>query len=127
MFLKCQPNPHKGGRMTRALVYEQAPGQVFAIDAETLHKHPELLNDFGRYMHARFRILDALAYLICLLGVLASIAYVWWMFMPGLAVCVLMLSVNRKTAGSIARSAARKSADNFRKLHEMGCLWLVYV
>ena len=78
-------------------------------------------------MHARFRILDALAYLICLLGVLASIAYVWWMFMPGLAVCVLMLSVNRKTAGSIARSAARKSADNFRKLHEMGCLWLVYV
>lgn len=127
MFLKCQPNPHKGGRMTRALVYEQSPGQLFAIDAETLHKQPELLSDFGRYMYARFRILDAMAYLICLLGVLASIAYVWWMFIPGLAICALMLSVNRKTAGAIARSAARKSVDNFRKLHEMGCLWLVYL
>ncbi|KCZ56290.1 hypothetical protein HY29_09575 [Hyphomonas beringensis] len=113
--------------MTRALVYEQSPGQLFAIDAETLHKQPELLSDFGRYMYARFRILDAMAYLICLLGVLASIAYVWWMFIPGLAICALMLSVNRKTAGAIARSAARKSADNFRKLHEMGCLWLVYL
>ena len=42
MFLKCQPNPHRGGRMTRAIIYEQAPGQHFAIDAETLHKQPEL-------------------------------------------------------------------------------------
>lgn len=126
MFLKCQPNPHRGGRMTRAIVYEQAPGQHFAIDAEILHKQPELLNDFGSYMHTRFRILDALAYFICLAGVLASLAFVWWMFLPGVAICTMMLAVNRKAAGEIALRAARKSADNFRKLHELGCLWLVF-
>jgi hypothetical protein len=126
MFLKCQPNPHRGGRMTRAIIYEQAPGQHFAIDAETLHKQPELLNDFGSYMHTRFRVLDALAYFICLAGVLASLALVWWMFLPGIAICTMMLAVNRKAAGEIALRAARKSADNFRKLHEMGCLWLVF-
>ncbi|HBX95288.1 MAG TPA: hypothetical protein DEG72_00190, partial [Hyphomonas sp.] len=91
MFLKCQPNPHRGGRMTRAIIYEQAPGQHFAIDAETLHKQPELLNDFGSYMHTRFRVLDALAYFICLAGVLASLAFVWWMFLPGIAICTMML------------------------------------
>jgi hypothetical protein len=112
--------------MTRAIVYEQAPGQRFAIDAEILHKQPEMLNVFGRYMHARFRILDALAYFICLAGVLASLAYVWWMFLPGVAICAMMLAVNRKAAGEIALRAARKSADDFRKLHEMGCLWLVF-
>ena len=96
MFLKCQP------------------------------KQPELLNDFGSYMHTRFRVLDALAYFICLAGVLASLAFVWWMFLPGIAICTMMLAVNRKAAGEIALRAARKSADNFRKLHEMGCLWLVF-
>ena len=126
MFLKCEPNPHRDGYMTRALVYENAPGQRFAIDAEILHKKPELLNAFGRLMHLRFRVLDALAYLICLAGALVSLAGIWWMFMPGLAICVLMLAVNRHTAGEIAKHAARKSVDDFRKLHEMGCLWLVY-
>ena len=113
MFLKCQPNPHRGGRMTRALIYEQSPGQRFAIDAEILHKQPELLNDFGRYMHARFRILDAVAYFICLAGVLASLALVWWAFLPGIAICTMMLAVNRKAAGEIARKAAKKATMPF--------------
>lgn len=126
MFLSCQPNPHCGGRMTRALIFEQAPGQHFAIDAETLHKQPELLSEFGRFMHIRFKLLDSIAYLTFLISVLVSISLVWWMFLPGLAICVLMLAVNRKTAGEIARHAAHKSVDNFRKLHEMGCLWLVF-
>ncbi|MEQ8299572.1 MAG: hypothetical protein RH945_03430 [Hyphomonas sp.] len=126
MFLKCAPNPHRAGRMTRALFIEQVPGQRFAIDAEELHKRPELLNAFGRFMYVRFRVLDAVAYLICLLGVLASFAVVWWAFMPGLAICVLMLATNRKSAGEIARKAATRSVDDFRALHEMGCLWLVY-
>jgi hypothetical protein len=126
MFLKCEPNPHRAGRMTRTLMFEHVPGQRFAIDAEQLHKQPELLNAFGRNMYVRFRVLDALAYLICLLGALATITFVWWAFIPGLAICVLMLAANRKTAGEIARQAATRSVDNFRKLHEMGCLWLVY-
>ena len=112
--------------MTRALFMEHVPGQRFAIDAEELHKRPELLNAFGRNMYVRFRVLDALAYLICLLGVLATFAVVWWAFMPGFAICVLMLGANRKSAGEIARKAATRSVDDFRALHEMGCLWLVY-
>ena len=127
MFLRCEPNPHRGGRMTRALVYENVPGQRFAIDAEALHKQPELLKEFGRFMYVRFRVLDALAYLICLCGAIVSVFYLWWMFIPGLVICVLMLAVNRHAAGEIAHRAARRSADNFRKLHEMGCLWLVFI
>ena len=64
MFLKCQPNPHRGGRMTRAIIYEQAPGQHFAIDAETLHKQPELLNDFGSYMHREYRLVKSPGHII---------------------------------------------------------------
>ncbi|KCZ90077.1 hypothetical protein [Hyphomonas johnsonii] len=126
MFLKCEPNPHRAGQMTRAVFMENVPGQRFAIDAEELHKRPELLNAFGRNMYVRFRVLDALAYFICLLGFLATLAFVWWAFIPGLAICALMLAVNRKSAGEIARRAASRSVDNFRALHEMGCLWLVY-
>jgi hypothetical protein len=37
-----------------------------------------------------------------------------------------MLGANRKSAGEIARKAATRSVDDFRVLHEMGCLWLVY-
>ena len=125
MYLRCRPNPHFGGRMTRAITYESAPGQRFAIDAEALHKQPELLNAFGPLMYLRFRVLDASAYLIFLLSVLGSLTINWWLFIPGLAACVLMLAVNRKTAGAVAREAAKRSVDHFRRLHEIGCLWLV--
>ncbi len=126
MFLKCEPNPHQNGRMTRAMIMEFQPGSRFAIDAETLHKQPHLLNAFSRFMHIRIRILDALAYLSFLLGVLGSIAFAWWLFVPGIVGCVLMLAIVRRTAGYMALKAARRSTENFRALHEMGCLWLVY-
>jgi hypothetical protein len=111
--------------MTRALVFEATPGTRFAIDAEALHRQPDLLKPFGRWLHVRLRVLDAAAYLICLLGVLAVPAAGWWAAGAGLAICVLMLTANRKTAGRLARAATRRSADHFRQLHEMGCLWLV--
>lgn len=126
MFLKCEPNPHFGGRMTRAIYYEDTPGQRYAIDAEALHKQPELLNAFGRHMDVWFRLLDGIAYFLCLLGVLGSIAFSWWLFIPGFAACAMMLAVNRKRAGEVARRAAVRSVDDFRRLHEMGCLWLVF-
>jgi lysylphosphatidylglycerol synthetase-like protein (DUF2156 family) len=125
MFLSCQPNPHDGGRMTRALIYESMPGTRFAIDAEALHRRPALLEPFGKGLEVRLRLLDALAYLICLLGVLAALTAGWWTAAAGVAICVLMLAVNRKTAGRLARSAADRSTTHFRQLHEMGCLWLV--
>lgn len=125
MFLTCQPNPHDGGRMTRALIYENTPGTRFAIDAEALHRQPELLKPFGRWLDIRIRVLDALAYLACLLGVLAALSVGWWMAGVGLLVCVLTLAANRKTAGRLARAAADRSSVSFRQLHEMGCLWLI--
>lgn len=125
MFLTCQPNPHDDGRMTRALIFENTPGTRFAIDAETLHRHPEMLKPFGRWLHIRLRILDGLAYLACLVGVIAALVVGWWMAGLGLVICVMMLAANRKTAGRLAKSAAQRSSESFRKLHEMGCLWLV--
>ena len=125
MFLTCQPNPHDAGRMTRTLIFENTPGTRFAIDAETLHRHPELLKPFGRWLDVRLRLLDGLAYLACLVGVIAALVVGWWMAGVGLLICVLMLAANRKTAGRLARAAAQRSADSFRRLQEMGCLWLV--
>lgn len=125
MFLKCEPNPHHGGRMTRAVFFEHVPGQRFAIDAETLHKQPELLNAFGRHMNLRFKLLDTVAYMMLLIGVIGSMSVAWYLFIPGLATCLLMLMANRLTAGDVARQAAKRSVDSFRHLHEMGCLWLV--
>jgi len=86
MFLDCRPNPHDGGRMTRALVYEKTPGTHFAIDAEALHRKPELLKPFGRWLHVRMRVLDTAAYMICLLGVLAVQAVHWWTAAAGPAI-----------------------------------------
>ena len=125
MFLTCRPNPHDGGRMTRALVFEKTPGTHFAIDAEALHRQPELLKPFGRGLDVRMRVLDALAYLACLLGVLAAMPVGWWTAVVGVLVCVLTLAANRKTAGRLARAATERSTESFRQLHEMGCLWLV--
>ncbi|MFN3313229.1 MAG: hypothetical protein ACK46Q_07165 [Hyphomonas sp.] len=125
MFLSCQPNPHDAGRMTRALIFENTPGTRFAIDAEALHRRPELLKPFGRRLDLRLRVLDGLAYLSCLMGLIAALVVGWWMAGVGLVICVLMLAANRKTAGRLARSAAQRSSESFRKLHEMGCLWLV--
>ncbi|MEZ5946401.1 MAG: hypothetical protein R3C13_04375 [Hyphomonas sp.] len=126
MFLKCQPNPHRGGRMTRALVFDHGAGQRFAVDAEMLHKRPELLREFGRFHALQFKALDIVAYALCFIGGVGTVMVAWWMFFVGLAACVMMLATNRKSAGEVARRAARRSTDDFRRLHEMGCLWVVY-
>jgi len=106
MFLTCQPNPHDEGRMTRALIFENTPGTRFAIDAETLHRNPDLLKPFGRWLHIRLRILDTMAYLACLGGVIAALVVGWWMAGLGLIICVLMLAANRNTAGRLAKSGS---------------------
>lgn len=125
MFLKVIANPHAQGRLTRTVMYEAAPGQIYAIDAERLHEDPSLLDHFSNGASLRVRLLDYAAYFILVASVLASFFAVFWLFMPGVAACAVMLSVNRKSAGEIARGAARRSADSFRRLHEMGLLWLV--
>lgn len=111
--------------MTRAMIWESAPGQRFAIDAEILHKQPHLLNAFATHMDIRLRLIDGLAYLCVLLGFIAALKLEYWMFVAGLVACVLLLTFNRWSAGGLARRMAKASPIHFRTLHEMGCLWLV--
>ncbi len=125
MFLRCEPNPHDGGRLTRAVFMESPPGTRFAIDAEALHRNPHLLDAFGRHHRFWVRGLDTFACLAGAAGVASALFVGWWIAIWCLGVCTLMLAVNRKLAGTIARSAARRSTEHFRKLHEIGCLWLV--
>lgn len=125
MFLRTVPNPHDEGRPTRVVRYEQEEEQVFAIDAEQLHRNPQLLNTFGRLNEFTLRFLDTLAYAILLVSVIASFAIAWWIFMPGAAACVFMIAINRKFAGEVAMRAARKSSEAFLYLHTIGVLWLV--
>jgi hypothetical protein len=125
MFLQSLQNPHQDGRMTRAMVFPVGPGTRFAIDAETLHRQPKLLNRLEYGLEARIRWLDRLAYALFFAAVLAAIPLGWWLAGVGLLVSALLLRANRKVAARIAREAARRSTDHFCKLHEMGCLWLV--
>ncbi len=125
MFLRCEPNPHQNGRLTRAMIYEAAPGTCFAIDAEALHRQPELLNGFRRGLDRLIRALDATAYLLLVLGVLAAMLIGWWIAGLGLVACVLMLAANRRLAGRIAQRAAERSSQAFLKLYDIGCVWLL--
>lgn len=126
MFLRCEPNPHQGGRMTRTVRFDYGGGQRYSVDAEALHKRPDMLNEFGAHLGLRYKVLDAVAYGLCFVGGVATVTVAWWMFFVGLAACVLMIAANRKSAGEAACRAARRSTDNFRRLHELGCLWVDY-
>ncbi|MEO0981555.1 MAG: hypothetical protein AAFX03_02755 [Pseudomonadota bacterium] len=125
MFLKVSPNPHAGGRLTRTLQFEASPGQTYAIDAERLYREPHLLNYLEAKNKLRIRALDVAAYAILVFGVLGAFFLAWWLWVPGVALCALMLSVNRKSAGEIARTAALSSNSSFLYLHTIGALWLV--
>ncbi|MEQ8558078.1 MAG: hypothetical protein RIB03_07135 [Henriciella sp.] len=124
MFLRTAPNPHDQGRPARVVRFRHDEDRVFAIDADELHRNPRLLNTFASYNELAVRVLDAIAYMILLVSVIASFAVTWWLFIPGLAACALMVAVNRKLAGEVAMRAARKSSEAFLYLHTAGVLWL---
>ena len=125
MFLRTAPNPHDDGRPTRVVRFEQTDDQIYAIDADELHRNPKLLNTLNKFNEFKVRSLDAVAYMVLLLAIIASFAVVWWLFIPGLAACAFMIAVNRKLAGETAMHAARKSTEAFLYLHTIGVLWLV--
>lgn len=125
MFLKTAPNPHEEGRPARVVRFRQSGDQMYAIDADELHRNPQLLNTFGRLNEFKVRFLDTIAYAILLVSVIASFAYAWWLFIPGFIACALMIAVNRKLAGEVAMRAARRSTEAFLYLHTVGVLWLI--
>ncbi len=123
--MKILPNPHSDGRMTRSVLFEAAPGQTYAIDAERLYNEPHLLDALARRSRLKIRALDVVAYTILVLGVIGSFLGVWWLWAPGVALCAATLHVNRKSAGDMARIAAERSSEAFLYLHTIGALWLV--
>jgi len=126
MFFRIRPNPHDNDRLTRTVMFEAAPGQTYAIDAERLHKTPSLLNEVSKQAGLRVRAVDALAYLILIAGILLSFKAAWWLFLPGVVLCTLLLQIGRQSAGSIAKSAALQSNSAVFYLHSVGALWLVH-
>jgi hypothetical protein len=125
MFLKTLPNPHASGRPTRSLLFEAAPGQTYAIDAERLYNEPGLLDVISQRSALKIHTLDMIAYMILIFGVIGSFFMIWWLFLPSVALCAAMLSVNRKSAGDIAKNAVLNSNEAFFHLHTIGALWLI--
>lgn len=125
MFLKIVLNPYQNGHPTRSVLYRPNHMQTFAIDAEYLHRHPHLLNALGKGQGLIIRLLDFIAYVIALGGLIGSLVLVAWFFLPCLVATAAMLLTNRKTAGMIARKAAATSNENFLYLHTQKALWLV--
>ncbi|WP_084396346.1 hypothetical protein [Henriciella aquimarina] len=125
MFLRTVPNPHDEGRQARVVRFRQDEDRTFAIDADQLHRNPRLLNMFGKLNEFRVRMLDFVAYTVLIASVIASFVVAWWLFVPGLAACALMIAANRKFAAEVAMRAARRSTESFLYLHTIGVLWLV--
>ena len=120
------PNPHRNGKMTRTMLFEAGPGQMFAIDAEQLHASPKLLNAVKTRASWIIRGLDFTAYTILALSLVMSVLVAWWLWMPGCTICAAILYIVQRSAGSVARRAAMKSNDAFFYLHSVGALWVVH-
>ena len=125
MFLKMTKNPYQDGQPTRTVFYRPNISQIWAINAERLHKHPGLLNTIRPGSSLLLRSLDIMAGLIVLAGGVVSYTHVWWMFIPALIAAIGMRLANRKMAGTIARKAIARSNDNFLYLHSQQAIWLV--
>lgn len=125
MFLKTVLNPYQNGSPTRSVLFRPNETQTYAINAEQLHKNPNLLNAFGKGHSLLIRLLDTLAYLIAIAGIAGSYFLAVWFFLPCFAASTAMLMTNRKTAGIIARKAAANSNEHFLYLHSQKALWLV--
>jgi len=125
MFLKTVFNPYQDGHPTRSVLYRPNETQTYAIDAEQLHKNPRLLNAFGWGRSLMIRAIDVSAYLIGLAGIGASFFLAPWAFLPAFTISAIVLTVNRRTAGIMARKAIAESNDHFLYLHDQQALWLV--
>ena len=70
-------------------------------------------------------MLDFVAFGCLALGVFVAIKAAWWLFLPCFFANLAMLTANRKTAGRMARKAARQSNEHFLYLHRHKAIWLV--
>ena len=124
-FLPTVSNPYENGQRTSALYYRPQDGQTFVINAAQLHRNPRLLNAFGTWRGPLIRALDVLAFAFLALGIVVAVKAAWWLFVPCFVANIAMLMVNRKTAGRMARKAARQSNKNFLYLHQHEAIWLM--
>ena len=126
MFFRVIPNPHKAGKLTRTMTFEAGPDQTIAIDAEQLHKTPKLLDALQARSSWIISSLDLVAYLILAGSLILSFTSVPWLWVPGIAICVAILQLVQRSAGSRAKRAAMQSNAAFFYLHSIGALWIVH-
>ncbi|MCZ4297057.1 hypothetical protein [Henriciella marina] len=125
MFLAVAPNPHKNGAPTRIAKLAKRGGPVWAIDAEALHRNPELLAPFGRNAPTWIKLADAMSVVFVMLAVMGSFMIGWWMFLPGMALSLALGAVARWLAAHVARKAAKQSYEALLRLHSMQLMWLI--
>ena len=90
MLLAIAPNPHKGGAPTRIARLAQRGGPIWAIDAESLHRNPDLLLPFSRTSPALIRLADALSVVFVMMAVMGSFFIGWWVFIPAMALSLIL-------------------------------------
>lgn len=127
MFLSIAPNPHRDGEPTRIVKLSQRGGPTWAIDAETLHRQPDLLASFSRHSPIWIRLSDALSVVFVMMAVMGSFLIGWWMFIPAMLISLLLGGIARWLAAAVAKRAARRSHEALLKLHSMKLMWLMPV
>ena len=125
MLLAIAPNPHKGGAPTRIARLAQRGGPIWAIDAESLHRNPDLLLPFSRTSPALIRLADALSVVFVMMAVMGSFFIGWWVFISAMALSLILGGLARWLAGSVAKRAARRSHEALVRLHSMELMWLL--
>lgn len=125
MLLSTVPNPYKSGAPTRIVKFRKDSGQVFAIDAETLHRFPDLLASFDRLHPTLIRVCDAFSVVMAMFAVMSAYLIAWWLFIPGILSALLLAGASRWIAGGFARRAAKRSNRAFVQLHSLGLVWLL--
>lgn len=125
MLLSTVPNPYKSGAPTRIVKYRREGGQVFAIDAETLHRFPDILANFDRMHPTLVRVFDAFSVVWAMFAVLSAYLIAWWLFLPSILISLVLAGLSRWFAGDFARQAARRSHAAFVQLHSLELVWLI--
>lgn len=126
MLFQTIPNPHKDGKLTRSMLFEAGPGQMFAVDTEQLHMKPKLLNGLRARSSWIILGLDFIAYFIFAASLVMSFTVSWWLWAPGIIISALILRIVQRSAGSLAKISALNSKKALLYLHSVGALWVVH-
>ncbi len=98
--------------------------QIWALDADYLYRRLDILKPVGKHYVHRIRMLDWMADVLLLAGMLSAFFVAWWTLVPLVGFACLQRVANRRMAGELAAKAAQESSDAFLYLYNTGALWL---